>query len=46
MRIKSFLLVLMFALAPVMWAQEKPVQTPPRRERGAGRASPKDDGHA
>jgi hypothetical protein len=29
MRIKSFLLVLIFALAPVMRAQEKPAQTPP-----------------
>jgi hypothetical protein len=29
MKIKSFLLVLIFALAPVMRAQEKPAQTPP-----------------
>jgi hypothetical protein len=29
MKIKSFLLVLIFALTPVMWAQEKPAQTPP-----------------
>ena len=28
MKIKSFLLVLIFALTPVMWAQEKPAQTP------------------
>jgi len=26
---KSFLLVLIFALTPVMWAQEQPAQTPP-----------------
>ena len=29
MKIKSLLLVLIFALTPVMWAQEKPAQTPP-----------------
>jgi hypothetical protein len=29
MMVKSLLLVLMFALAPVMRAQEKPAQTPP-----------------
>ncbi|MGO9403382.1 MAG: hypothetical protein ACLPVW_07915 [Terriglobales bacterium] len=29
MKIKSFLLVLIFALTPVMWTQEKPAQTPP-----------------
>src|ERR1700687_5079871 len=28
MKIKSFLLVLIFALAPVMWAQEKSAQAP------------------
>ena len=29
MKIKSFLLVLIFALTPTMWAQDKPVQAPP-----------------
>jgi len=29
MKIESFLLVLIFALTPVMWAQEKPAQAPP-----------------
>jgi hypothetical protein len=29
MKIKSFLLVLMFALTLVMWAQDKPAQAPP-----------------
>ena len=29
MKIKSFLLVLIFALTPVMWAQEQPAQAPP-----------------
>jgi len=29
MKIKSSLLVLTFALTPVMWAQEKPAQAPP-----------------
>ena len=29
MKIKSFLLVLIFALTPVMWAQEKPAPAPP-----------------
>ena len=29
MKIKSFLLVLMFALKLVMWAQDKPAQAPP-----------------
>jgi hypothetical protein len=29
MKIESSLLVLMFALTPVMWAQEKPAQAPP-----------------
>jgi hypothetical protein len=28
MKIKSFLLVLIFALAPAMWAQDKPAQAP------------------
>jgi len=28
-KIKSFLLVLIFALTPVMWAQEQPAQAPP-----------------
>jgi hypothetical protein len=29
MKIKSFLLVLIFALTPAMWAQDKPAQAPP-----------------
>ena len=29
MKIKSFLLVLIFALMPAMWAQDKPAQAPP-----------------
>src|SRR5580704_9432660 len=29
MKIKGSLLVLVFALTPVMWAQEKPAQAPP-----------------
>jgi hypothetical protein len=29
MQIKRFLLLLIFALAPMMWAQEKPAQAPP-----------------
>jgi hypothetical protein len=29
MKIESFLLVLIFALTPVMWAQEQPAQAPP-----------------
>jgi hypothetical protein len=29
MKIKSFLLVLIFALAPAMWAQDKSAQAPP-----------------
>src|SRR6202011_5463617 len=28
-KIKSFLLVLIFALTPVMWPQEQPAQAPP-----------------
>ena len=35
MKIKSLLLVLIFALTPVMWAQEKPAQTPPPGGREA-----------
>ena len=29
MKIKSFLLILIFALTPTMWAQDKPAQAPP-----------------
>jgi hypothetical protein len=29
MKIESFLLALMFALTPAMWAQDKPAQAPP-----------------
>ena len=34
MKIKSFLLVLIFALTPAMWAQEKPAQAPPGPSSG------------
>jgi len=29
MKIKSFLIVLIFVLTPAMWAQDKPAQAPP-----------------
>jgi hypothetical protein len=29
MKVKSFLLVLIFALTPAMWSQDKPAQAPP-----------------
>ena len=34
MKIKSFLLVLIFALTPTMWAQDKPPQAPPGPDSG------------
>jgi hypothetical protein len=49
MKIKSLLLVLMFALTPAMWTQDKPRTSPSRPRRwkpNAGRASPNNDGDA
>ena len=36
MKIKSFLLVLIFALAPAMWAQDKPLFPVPAVETKCG----------